>query len=382
MQKPPPPQNLSGKILYTLWNSLPRLILFAMLLLVVILMLQVKERKETLAREKAAELKREKAPINTVVLPLVPTTITERLNLPGVVEPWADLSLKAKIGGAIVQVAVEEGEEVQQGEIIAQVEQEEYRIAVDRAKAAWQLATAEYNRDKTIFKKGVVAAANLDSRKTAMQTAEADYDNARLQLSRTTITSPISGIIQHLDAKVGLRLAPGDQIARILKMDRMKGMVGIPESDVAAVASLDTVSLSIQALGNENVIGKKRFLSPAPATTARVYQLELELANPLRNILAGMFLRADIVKERKQNAIAIPLYAVISRNGEQYVFVEHDGIAVKKDVTLGIMEGWMVEVTGGLTAGDRLVVEGHRNIEDGQKIRVISTLDQMEIQRQ
>ncbi len=84
--------------------------------------------------------------------------------------------------------------------------------------------------------------------------------------------------------------------------------------------------------------------------------------------------RADIVKEQIENSISIPFYSVISRNDEQYVYIEQDGLAVKREVSLGIMENWMVEVTEGLTQGDKLIVEGHRDVEDGQRIKIIKTL--------
>ncbi len=375
MRKPSPPQSRSGKIFYLFWNNLPRLILAGMIVLIVVLMIQIRKQKNLLADQKAAELKNTRNPVNAVVLPIKPGTVISRLNLPGIIEPWADLNLKAKVGGTITQVLVKEGDHVHKGELLAKIEDNDYQIAVDQAKTAWQLAEAEYKRDKTIFDKGIIAASSFDSRKATKESAAADYENARLQLSRTSIISPMDGIIQHLNAKVGLQLAPGDNVARILQINKVKAIVGIPESDVEAVNSLDTVLVKIQALDNLQVKGRKLFLSPAPTTSARVYQLELEIDNPEEKILTGMFVRADIIKERKDNSVAIPLYSIITRNNEQYVFVEKDGTAVKKNVSLGIMEGWMVEITEGLNAGDHLIVEGHRAVEDGQKVEVIKAID-------
>ena len=87
-----------------------------------------------------------------------------------------------------------------------------------------------------------------------------------------------------------------------------------------------------------------------------------------------MFFRADIVKKTVDNALAIPFYSVISRNNEHFVFVENEGTAHKRNVRLGIMQNWMVEIVDGLKAGDRLIIEGHRGIEDGQNIKVVKTV--------
>jgi membrane fusion protein (multidrug efflux system) len=165
-----------------------------------------------------------------------------------------------------------------------------------------------------------------------------------------------------------------DPIAEILKINRLKAVIGIPESDVNAVRKLDTVTIIIQALGNKKFTAKKHFLSSAPETIARLYNLELELDNSKGMILPGMFVRAAIIKENIDDAIVIPFYTVISRNNEQFVYIEQDGVAIKRNVQLGIMEKWMVEVKDGLKAGDNLLVEGHRDVENNQKIKVVKAV--------
>jgi membrane fusion protein (multidrug efflux system) len=211
-----------------------------------------------------------------------------------------------------------------------------------------------------------------------MQTAKADYENAKLLLSRTAVTSPMDGIIRRMDAKVGLQLSVGDPIAEILEIDRMKGVIGIPESDVTAVRHLSNVDITIQALEDKVISTKKYFLSPSPETFARLYNLELEIDNSDGEILAGMFVRADIIKKRIEDTLTVPFYSVISRNDEQYVFVDEEGVARKRKVKLGIMEKWMVQITDGLNPGDRILVEGHRDVEDSQKIKIIKAFDSPE----
>ncbi len=210
-----------------------------------------------------------------------------------------------------------------------------------------------------------------------METARADYENAQLQYSRCTVTAPMNGIVRKLDAKVGLQLAVGDPLAEILEIDRVKAVVGIPESDVTAVRDIDTIDISLQALKERTVTGKVHFLSSSPETVARLFRLELAIDNTDGEILPGMFIRADVVKKTVPDAIVIPFYSVISRNNEQYVFIEKDGVVQKKNVKLGIMEGWLVQVTEGLAAGDRLLVEGHRDVEDKQKVKVVKAASDM-----
>jgi membrane fusion protein (multidrug efflux system) len=378
MSKPIAPNTPRGKIVFFIWNNLPRFVLLALIVLIIILFGAIKDKSKLIAANKAAEISQEKPPVNVVTVALSPTTITDRINLPGYIEPWTRLKLMAKIKGSITEVLVNDGDRVKKGDILARIEADDFRIAVERAEATYNLTKAEYSRDKSIYDKGVIPTAALDTNRTNMQRAKADYENAKLLLSRTSITSPMDGIIRRMDAKVGLQLSVGDPIAEILEIDRMKGVVGIPESDVTAVRKLENVDLTVQALGDRIITGKKHFLSPSPETTARLYNLELEIDNSGGEVLAGMFVRADVVKKRIDDTLTVPFYSVISRNDEQYVYVEEEGVARKRNISLGIMEKWMVQVTSGLKPGDKLLIEGHRDVEDKQKIKIIKALTSLE----
>jgi membrane fusion protein (multidrug efflux system) len=370
-----PPDTARGKFVFFIWSNMPRFVLLGLICLIIFLFIgPIKEQKAFLAESNASAVRQEKPPVNAITFTLSPTTITDRINLPGSVEPWTRLKLMAKLNGTITEMMVTEGDRVKKGDILARIEDDDYRIAVERAQAAYKLAQADYERDKSIYDKGVIPTATLEANRTKMQTARADFDNAKLQLSRTTITSPMNGIIRSLDAKVGLQLSVGDPIAEILEIDRMKTVIGIPESDVTAVRKLDRVDITVQALDNRVISGRKHFLSPSPGTTARLYNLELEIDNSDGEVLAGMFVRADVVKQRLENSLSVPFYSVISRNDEQYVFVEEEGVARKRPVKLGIMEKWMVQVTEGLEPGDRILIEGHRDVEDQQEIQVIKAI--------
>ncbi len=371
------PQSSRAKIVHFIWRNLPRLGLVGMILLSGALFQQCTSQKEQLAAEKAAAIAQERPLVNIVTFALKPTTISDRIDLPGSVEPWTRLSLLAKIGGSITEVIAKEGDLLQEGDIIALIDPRDYRIALDRAKAAYKLAKANFDRDTKVYAKGVIPTAELEAKETNMQTAKADMDNAELLLSRCTIKAPMSGVISKLDAEVGLLLSIGDPIAVILKMDKVKAVIGIPESDITAVRSIENVDITIKALDSLVLTGTKYFLAPTPESAARSYRLELALDNADGNILPGMFIRADVVKKEVHDAVTIPFYSVISRNNEQYVYVEKDGVVQKRHVKLGTMEKWMVEITEGLSLGENVVIEGHRDVEHDQKVKVVKSITEL-----
>lgn len=369
------PPGLRARTARIIMENLPRLLLIGLLVLITILFMAVTDKKDRLQAEKEATLARERPAVNTVLLNLSPSTIRDRLNLPGEIEPWTRLELLAKISGEVIEVLVSEGDRVQEGEVLARIEEDDYRIALNSATAAFELARANLERVESLFAKGLIPAAERDTVDTDMRTARAAMEEAALNLSRCTVTAPMTGVIRRLDLKKGLLLSVADPMAEILEIDRVKAVIGIPESDVAAVRKLNTVDFTVKALDGRKITGRRHFLSPAPETAARLYRLELAVDNTDGEILPGMFIRADIVKRRVENALVIPLYAVLVRNEERFVFVEEDGTAHKRPVRLGIMEEWQVQVTDGLSAGDRLIIQGHRDVEPEQEVKVIRTVN-------
>ncbi len=370
------PTHRRGRVVFFIWRNLPRFIFLALGLLIIVLAFAIAGKRSAIQAEQAAAVKQERPPVNTVVLPVQPAPISNRLNLPGLAEEWIRLDLLAEVSGTVERMLVEEGQPVQAGDLLLQIEDDDYRIARDRAEAAYSLARADFDRDQKVHAQGVIPVADLEAQKTRMQTAKAELDHARLQLERCRVTAPIDGIIRRLDAKEGMFLGVGDPIGVILQIDRVKAVIGIPESDITAVRKLDRIDVRIRALDDRLVTGTRSFLSPSPDTAARLYRLELTLENPDHAILPGMFVRADIVKNSSPEALAVPLYSIITRNDEQYVYIEEDGTARKRPVTTGIAEQWLVEIVSGLDAGDRVIVEGHRDVEDGRPVQVVRVLSE------
>ena len=337
----------------------------------------IKEEKERVTAEKMAAGSNERVPVNVVLLDVAPTIIEDRINLPGVIEPWEKLSVLSKIHGTVIKVEVSEGEKVSKNQVVARIDPDDFRIAVDSARATYELATANYKRRMALFDQGIIPRAEIDTLEAQVKTSKAALENAELMLSRCTIKAPISGVIRRLDATEGLLLSVSDPVADILQVDRVKAVVGIPESDVSLVRNIKEVSLTIQALDNREVIGRHHFLAGSPESGARLYRLELAIDNKDNLIMPGMFFRAKLVKRVIRDAVAVPLFTVIKRENQQFVFVEEDGVAKKLPVELGIMEDWRVQITKGLFPGSRVVVEGHRDIDHGHKLNTVRVIDNL-----
>ncbi|NNK14358.1 MAG: efflux RND transporter periplasmic adaptor subunit [Desulfofustis sp.] len=285
------------------------------------------------------------------------------------------MSVLAKIQGTVIEMNVSEGDKVAKGQVIAHIDPADFLIALEGARATFELAAANQKRTKTLFDKGIIPPAEMETIEAQVKTSKAELKKAQLMLSRCEITAPISGVIRRLDAKEGLLLNVFDPIAEILEIDKVKAVVGIPESDVALVRNIEDVALTIQALNDREIVGRFHFLASSPDNGARLYRLELEIDNKDNCILPGMFFRAQIVKRTIKDTVAVPLFTVIKRQDRQYVYIEENGVARQLPVELGIIEDWRVQVTEGLSYGSRIVVEGHRDIDQGHKLNVVRVIN-------
>ncbi len=354
-----------------LFRFLPLFLLLILILFAIGLGAMVKNEKSRLLEEKSNAVILERPPVNVVVQEMVPVLLRDRLNLPGMVEPWESLNILAEVRGMVAEVLVDEGDHVNQGDLIARLDPSDYENTRNSIKAAYTLALTNLERLSGLHDQAIIAQSEYDSIKAEVESLEADLAIAELQLKRCSIRSSISGVVNELPAKKGLYLAVGDPVATVLDIERVKVSVGIPETDVDAVRKINRFEVIIEALNNKKTIGAKYFLAVAPSSQAQVYRLELEVANKSGDILPGMFARVEIIKQEFPEALAIPLYAVISRDNKHFIFLEEDNIAEFQEVRLGILDGWQIQITEGLEPGQRVIVVGQRSVDTGQKLNVV-----------
>jgi RND family efflux transporter MFP subunit len=359
------------KILRFLWGIFPWLIVGLILGLIVILGGRIIEEQGRLAEAKKAAMKKEVPAVRVITLTLKPERLEDKISLPAEVEPFEDLWVKAEVKGQVVSIPAKEGRLVKKGQLLVKLDDRDYRSRLARIDANYRLAKQDFERMTALVKKNIAAESKLDEIEARLEDLTAQRNEAQRSLDRTSITAPISGRLNEIKAKKGDLLDVNQQVAQILQFNKVKVMVGVPESDVAAVFDLNEAEVIIEALENRKVKGRKIFLSSQPRTLARLYDLELMVPNPDGRILPGMFGQVELVKRVFDQALAVPLYAVITRGDERFVYVEKDGQAEKRLIKLGVLVGWQIHVEAGLNAGERVIVVGHRFLDDGQAVKVI-----------
>ena len=366
--------DLKTKILHFLWGIFPWLGVGLILAFIVIMGGRIVKEQSRLAEAKKAAMKKEVPAVRVITLAIKPERLEDKISLPAEVEPFEDLWVKAEVRGQVVSIPVKEGQRVKDGQILVKLDDRDYRSRLARIEANYRLARQDYERISALVKKNIAAESKLDEIEARLEDLTAQRNEAQLSLDRTLITAPISGRLNEIKAKQGDLLDVNQQVAKILQFQKVKVRVGVPESDVAAVFDLNKADVIIEALGNRRVQGKKVFLSRQPRTLARLYDLELVVPNPDGRILPGMFGQVELVKNVFDQALAVPLYAVITQGDDRYVYIEKDGQAEKRLIKVGVLVGWQVHVEAGLNPGERVIVVGHRFLDDGQAVKVIKNV--------
>jgi membrane fusion protein (multidrug efflux system) len=361
------------RLLRYLWATFPWFIIIILVLSLLILTGKIIEKVERLKAERRAATRQEVS-AQVITLTVKPVQLEERLNLPATVESFENLWVKSEASGQVTNILVQEGQIVQKGQVLMELDSRDYMTNLERIEANYRLVTIEYKRITELFNRNIVAASEVDRLEAQLKDLEAQLNAAKLALERTRITAPITGRLNEIEAKIGDWMSIDKPLAQILQIGEVKVTVGIPESDVSAVTDLKEADIIIEALDKLRLKGRKLFLSRQPSDMARLYNLELVVDNPDGRILPGMFARVEIVKKRFEDTLAVPLYAVISQNNENFVYLEKDNKAEKRPVELGILEGWMIQVKSGLEVGDNVIIVGHRQVDEGQTVQVIKNV--------
>ncbi|MBU1169588.1 MAG: efflux RND transporter periplasmic adaptor subunit [Proteobacteria bacterium] len=345
--------------------------------------------------EKKSARKEEAPAINVVTMTMAPKIIRDRISLPGTLAPQVRLVVSTEVAGRLVTKSVTAGTWVNQGDLLGVIDSSKYQNAYNAAKSSYESALSSKNRLEKLFRSELSNKSDLDAITAQMENHQSAMKIAAIDLEKCRITSPISGLVNLIFAEEGQFMDKGNPIIEIIQMDPIKVKVGIPESDVSAVSTLSHFDVSVDALNGKVFKARKNYLAGTTSSLARVYDLELVIDNKDLELRPDMFVRVELVKKSIENALSVPIYSVISADNKQIVYLARKNpkyelieaalealglpnkapidTAIARVISTGIQDGWMLEVTEGLQAGDQVITVGQRSVTDGQKIHIIRT---------
>lgn len=319
----------------------------------------------------AADNAPEDPPRNVEIQVLEPTTVEDVLLLTGRLEPQDDIVLAAEAMGVIEEQRVEEEQRVDAGDVLFKIDTESIRARIAEARARFTLADQELKRMRQMSDRGISSPQALDQASAEQSMARAALNSAEIQLEKSVITAPIAGVITDLYRKNGEFVDIGTDLCRLLNIDEMRVIIPLPERDFSLFKRGSLVTLTVDALPDREFQGEIYRLNTSSDRATRTFVAEVKLANPEGVLKPGMTVRARLVRNHFDNAVTIPLFAIIALENQRFVYLEDNGKALFREISVGRIHGDRVHVTEGLSPGDRLIIKGQRELRDGQSVQSV-----------
>lgn len=302
------------------------------------------------------------------------------------VQPSADAGLRTYVGsveessgsqlsfssmGTVAQVFVDEGDAVRQGQVLAELDKSTAQDGYDIARLALNQAQDAFKRLDALYKKGSLPEIQYIEIQTKLAQAQAAEHMARKNLNDCTLRAPYAGYISKRMVDAGNNTAPGLGCFKLVKIDRVKVKVSIPEKEIASVRLGQTVNFTVAALDDRAFSGKVTEKGVQANSISHTYDMKIELPNAGHTLLPGMVCSVKIALGEDRKAVILPQEAVLVDGTQPFVWLAKADQASKQIVTTdGVCDEGVI-ITAGLSEGDRVIVSGQNKVSEGTKIKAL-----------
>jgi len=305
--------------------------------------------------------------------------------------------LAAQVAGRVTQLPVRESDRVGSGGLVAALDADEYRIALEEARASQRTSEATF-REQTLFDDRITDAALRAERqrtaraKSGLERAELAVEKAELDLRRTRLAAPFAGQVADVKVVPGQFVRAGDELATIVDLDPIRVEVQVLESEVGFLGQGRKAQVTFAAFPGETFTGTIQTINPMVDQTTRTARVTVQVPNPARRILPGMYARVSLEARRFPDRVLVPRRAVLERDVDRrtLVFVydgdSRGGTAKWRYVTTGLGNATHVEIVDdpdvqGVKPGEVVLTDGHETLTDGARVRVVANVKQDEGRR-
>ncbi|MEO8198112.1 MAG: efflux RND transporter periplasmic adaptor subunit [Thermoanaerobaculia bacterium] len=308
------------------------------------------------------------AQVRTITL--APRTVVDRTSLPASLEARQRAVLAAEVGGAVEAVRAELGQAVAKGQLLAAIDERSLAQQVAEAEAFLRQAKLQFERAENLFERKAVTKAQLLDAVTNRDVAEARLASAKLALDKARVTAPWAGRIAARHVEVGSFVAPGTPLFELVDASRVKVRAEARSADVRFLSVGREVEVTFDAFPDEKFPARIERLGAELDPQSRTLAVEAELANGDGRLKPGMLARLDIPRQTVAGALVAAMAALVDLGGSKAVWTISEGRAVRREVTLGIVIGEEVVITG-LAAGTQVIIEGQHAVGENQPVEEV-----------
>lgn len=309
-------------------------------------------------------------------------------------QPEKETMIISSISGVVDEVYFDLGDTVKEGDVLftvngTQTQQQLVgleqqlsmaRLSMNDAKEAYDNMKALYDIGGVSEQQYLQAKSGYDQSVIAYNSASLNYDlmlkemenqNADLSggtLSTISIKSPMDGIITSRNIDAGDMLSPSIMPFNIMQMDNLNIEIGITEQLVTKLKAGELVDVKVESISDELITGEITAISPAANPQTGAFMTKITISNAAHTYNPGMVANLTFHVDGKQNAVIVPIDAILSDGERSYAYIVVDSRAIEVEVTTGIDNGSTIEITSGLSKDDQLIVKGQNYVYDGSLV--------------
>ncbi len=285
----------------------------------------------------------------------------------GTVRAKVRATLEAKVSGRILKMPVAVGDRVRKGQVVAQLDAQEIKANLTKARAVLRQAKADLDRYTRLLQQKSVTPAEFEAVQAKHAVAAATVNEAETLFSYARVTAPFDGVVTHKLADVGDLASPGRPLVEIDDPGTLRLEAAVPEALSGFVGLGTPISVRLSSL-EKTVDGIVSEVAPTADPNSRTLLVKIDLET-VKGLRAGQFGRA-LVPTGRTNIVRVPTDAVVRRGQLEILFIAVDSRAQLRLVKTGKVFGEQVEIVSGLEPGEAVIVTKPSSLRDGQPIEV------------
>jgi RND family efflux transporter MFP subunit len=322
------------------------------------------------SNRKATETQEKIIPVKTVEI--VASQTANGQHYVGTVEESVAVSLSFSGTGTVEQVLVSEGQKVSKGQLLATLNTTTAQNAYDAAQAKLTQAQDAYARLTKVHENGSLPDIKFAEAEAGLQQAKSMAAITKKSLDDCKMYAPNSGVIAARNIEAGASAIPGVAAFKLVSVDKVNVKISVPENEIGSVQTGQTASVTVPALNNAVFTGKIETKGIAANAMSHAYEAKIGIDNPQSKLLPGMVCKVETERAASpQPAFVVPNRAIqISPDGKRFVWLAEGNVARRRLVETGDLTNNGIIVAKGLSAGDKIVVDGFQKISEGMKISI------------
>lgn len=343
--------------------------------------------------------------------PVLLSSISEQVRAYGTIRAQDVVSVTPQVSNRVTRILADLGDNVTRGQVLAEIHDVPFRENVEQARAQLRQSIASFERDSSqyirqqdLYERNLISRSEYDDARTTYLNSQSQYQSAQASLTQsleelenTKIKSPVNGVVLTRFIAEGDVASTGQPAFEVANLIGFETRVFLPLRDWQDIQIGQNVSMALSSRGSEIASGIVSRKSPQLNAVTGLGEVVITLTDASSDVYQGALIQANINLETRDDVVVIPRSAMVEKvdtyiepetgtielERSYSVFISQgDTIAVQRQLTLGIQQGDRIEILDGLTPGEGLIVTGHRNLEDGSRIRVAgsepSTLQQID----